>query len=90
MQTQMGLGFKAGTLANGTPFVETMNGAPLPATITLESTAGGRAIEFSPDGVSWFTPTYSINVTAMLVAVADATIAAVRFTGATGNTYDIR
>ena len=57
----------------------------------LNSTAGGRAIQFSPDGgVTFFTPaTYDGNITAALALFMSGMVTHLEFTGAAGDTFGI-
>lgn len=86
----MGAPFALGLLA-ATQQIVSMNRAPLPATATLTSTAGGRLIELSTDGGNnFFTPTYDANTTAMInVSIASA-VSHVRFTGSANDPWSIR
>lgn len=62
-----------------------MGGAPLPATITLKSSAVGRLIELSTDGLEYFTPVVDVTSATMLVVVVTSSILNARLTGsATG------
>lgn len=80
-----------GVLANSTPFVLSMAGAPLPCTLTLKSTSGGRLIEVSTDGgVDYITPTLDITSTPFIVLVINAPVTHVRFTGSTADTWSVQ
>ncbi len=83
--------FAGATLANGTPVVVAMAGAPLPATVCLKSADGGRLIELSADGgVEYFTPAVNFTTATMHVVYVDRPVTHVRITGAAADTYTIR
>ena len=83
--------FAAGTLA-GTQVVQSMAGAPIPATVELVSSAGTRAIEYSVNGSSgpWRAVTYDVDDASGLVLYVNMSITHVRLTGVVGNTWSIR
>jgi len=88
--THSGRKFMSGTLA-GTSLVVPMDGAPLPATITLKSADAGRKIELSTDdGVEYFQPVYDVNSATMLVVSISAPISHVKFTAAITDTWSVR
>jgi hypothetical protein len=62
-----------------------------PLTITLNSVAGGRAIEISTteSGENFFNPGYETSHASQLVAGITIDIARVRFTGAANDTWSI-
>lgn len=79
-----------GTLANGTPVVQALAGASLPATLTLDSTAVGRLIELSTDGgVNYFTPTYDATTTPMINVSLLSKATHARFTGQASDNWSI-
>lgn len=79
-----------GALASGTPLVVDMQYAPIPSTVTLKSSAGGRLIELSTDGgVEYFTPSYDKSTTTMAVLTVLAPVSHVRLTGAAGDAWVI-
>lgn len=89
------MGFVAGTIPVGQTQVVIAIPASLrqpPATATLTSTNGSRAIEFCTDGgpTNYFTPTYDVTATAQLVVAALSPITHVRFTGAAGDAYRVQ
>lgn len=87
----MGNVFASDALADATPVVIDMAGAPLPATITLKSAAAGRKIELSSDGgVEYWTPPIDINTATMHVVHVMAPISHVRITGAAADAWNIR
>lgn len=79
-----------GALADSTPFVVNMQYAPVPATITLKSSAGGRLIELSTDGgIEYFTPSYDRSSVTMAVVTVTAPVSHVRLTGAANDSWVI-
>lgn len=60
-----------------------------PCTATLKSSAVGRKIELSTDGVEFYTPIYDQNSATMLVVAILAPVSSVRFTGAAGDTWGV-
>lgn len=92
IQNKMAPGaYVTGTLANATPVVIPMAGAPLPATVCLSSADATRKIEFScDDGVSYQTATYAVDVAGQRIAKIDFSVSHVRITGIATNTYSIR
>lgn len=79
-----------GTLASTTAVVAIPN-TPMPATIVLNSAAGGRAIQFSFDnGATYYaavTPTYT--ETSQIAYVLTFPVTTIKFTGAANDTYTI-
>jgi hypothetical protein len=63
------------------------NELQLPATITLTSAAGGRAIELSNDGTNFFTPTYDANTASMISVSIKSPVKVYRITGLVGEQY---
>lgn len=60
-----------------------------PATLSLTSAAGGRAIDLTTDGTNWFTPTYDATSAAMISVSVKSPIKAYRFTGTSGDQYGV-
>jgi len=90
---RMGGQWEGAGIPNATPVVIAMNGAPLPCTVTLNSTAAGRLIEISTDGgVNYNTFTPTITATPQLIAALTYPVSHVRLTGnASGvDTWSIR
>lgn len=86
----MGAPFGLGVLS-ATQQVVSMNRAPVPCTVTLASTAGGRLIELSSDGGNnYFTPVYDANTTPMINVSVGSPISHVRYTGSIGDNWSIR
>ena len=82
--------FMSGTLT-GTSLVIPMDGAPLPATITLKSAEAGCKIELSTDdGVEYFQPIYDAGSATMLVVSISAPVSHVKFTAAIADTWSVR
>jgi hypothetical protein len=84
-----------GPVQNGvlsaTSLVLTMNGHPLPCTVTLASTSGTRAIQLSTDnGVNYFLPTYDATVTNMINVSVRSPITNVQLTGSIGDIWSVR
>ena len=79
-----------GTLTGTTATVAVPN-LVYPASIVLNSAAGGRAIQFSFDSGTTFytavTPTYT--ETGQIVYVLNFPVNAIKFTGAANDTYTI-
>ena len=84
----------------GSPITGTLTGTTatlalpmlsFPATLVLNSSAGGRAIQLSYDnGATYFpavTPTYT--ATGQIVYVLTAPVTTIKFTGAANDTYSI-
>lgn len=83
--------FASGILPSGTPVVTPLAGGPLPATLTLKSAAGGRAIEISTDGgVEYFVPVIDTTSATMLIVAILAPITHARFTGTTNDSWSVR
>lgn len=86
----IGVPFQDSTLA-ATQVVVGMNQAPLPCTVTLSSTAGGRLIEVSTDdGVNWFAPPLDVTQTNFINVAIKAPVSNVRITGNIGDRWSIR
>jgi hypothetical protein len=82
--------YKTGTLA-GTQLTVTMEDAPLPANVWINSTAGGRQIEVSNDGTIFqVVSQYDTNITGQLMVRVLVGIAAVRFTGNVGDAWGVQ
>lgn len=82
--------FSSATIADGTPVVMAMSGAPLPCTVDLKSAAAGRLIEWSADnGTTYFTAAYDYTTAAQLVFFVNMPVTHVRVTGTTNDTYRI-
>ena len=82
------------TISGASPTTVTvpMQGAPLPATLTLISADANRSIKLSCGGnvsTQYFTPVYDQNYGNGLVVVVTASITHVQFTGTTGDTWSI-
>ena len=79
-----------GTLT-GTTATVAVNIVQVPATLVLNSTQGGRTIQFSFDNGTTFypavTPTYS--ETAQIAYVLNFPVTTIKFTGAANDTYSI-
>jgi len=101
VQTTMnGYAWRSGTLdSTGTIAIQMIqdpqhnsNPPPNPATITLNTTAGGKTIQFSTndDKSLLFTPAYATSHANQLVAVTGSGIAWAVLTGAAGDTWNIR
>jgi len=79
-----------GTLLSTTAVVSVPN-VVNPASVVLNSSAGGRAIQFSFDGGTTYysavTPTYS--ETGQIVYVLNFPVTTIKFTGAANDTYSI-
>jgi len=79
-----------GTLTSTTAIVKITN-IVCPASLVLNSTAGGRAIQFSFDnGLTYYaavTPTYT--ETSQIVYVLNFPVTTIKFTGVIGDTYNI-
>jgi hypothetical protein len=87
----MGNAFANGALADATPLVIDMLGAPLPATITLKSAAAGRKIELSSDGgAEYWTPAPNVNTATMHVVHVTAPVSHARITGVAADAWNIR
>jgi hypothetical protein len=74
----------------GTTAVVNMPNTPVPVSVVLNSTAGGRAIQFSFDGTTFYpavTPTYT--ETSQIVFVLQFPVSTIQFTGAANDTYSI-
>lgn len=82
--------YRFGTLANGNSFVVGATDLYLPATITLTSAAGGRAIELTSDGTNWYTPTYDTTTANMINVSVKSPIKAYRVTGQAADTWNTR
>ena len=76
-----------GNLPVGGVKVLSGNELQLPATLTLTSAAGGRAIELSNDGVNFFTPTYDATTANMISVSVKSPIKVYRITGLVGEQY---
>lgn len=90
MDMYMGRTFLNGTLTgtSATPF--SMVGATCPCSISLESSNSSRLIELSVNGgVEYFTPTYDVTSSTMLVVAVKAPVTHVRFTGQSGDAYRV-
>jgi hypothetical protein len=73
-----------------TSAVVAMIGKPIPSSVTLKSSDATRKIEFSVDGgTEYFQPVYDVTSATMLVAVANAGLSHVRFTGLSTDTWSI-
>jgi hypothetical protein len=91
MADRMGGVWQGATIPSGTPVVIPMNGAPLPCTITLKSSAAGRLIELSTDGGTEYFTLAPDNASATLLAGAiKAPVSHVRVTGAADDTWRIQ
>lgn len=88
-----GAAFSSGLLANTSPLVQTLAGAPSPAVITISGSAGAsRRIELSTDGGTvngWFTPQYDAS-TSTMINVQESGATHVRMTGAAGDAWSVR
>lgn len=85
--------FASGVLPGTAAVPVAMAGAPLPATVVLNSIAAGRKIEVSCDGgTTYFTPDYSFpgTSTAQIILSIGITVTHVAFTGQANDTYSIR
>ena len=91
-QVQMGGGaFASGALPSAAPVVVSMACAPMPATITLKSAAGGRLIELSTDGgIEYFTPVVDTTSASMQVVAVFAPVSHARLTGAAADQWSVR
>ena len=79
-----------GTLSATTAIVPIANALTTPATIVLNSSAGGRAIQLSMDGTNFYpavTPTQTL--TGQIYYVLNFPVSAIQFTGAINDTYSI-
>lgn len=86
----MGVAFQDSMLS-ATQVVVGMNQAPLPCTVTLSSTTGGRLIEVSTDdGVNYFAPTLDATQTNFINVALKAPVSHVRITGSIGDRWSIR
>ncbi len=76
---------------SGTTHIEDVTNMVAPLTITLNSVAGGRAIEISTteSGDNFFNPGYATSHTNQLIAAINIDIARVRFTGVANDTWSI-
>lgn len=84
-------GFASGTLPAGGSQIVSMAKAPLPSTVTLDSTNGARAIQISTDGgVNFYTPTYDATQTNFINVSIKSSISHVQFTGTSGDAWSIR
>ena len=91
MNTYSGTNYNAGVLANATPFPVDASNLMLPASVCLNSAAGGRLIEYSvDDGTIWQPAVLDVTTTGQLIVKVTAPIRALRFTGATGDKWFIR
>lgn len=63
--------------------------APLPCTLVLNSAAGGRKIEISPMGNTFYQPTVDLTSAGQLVLVLTAPMGFVKFTGAVADSWAI-
>lgn len=62
-----------------------IGGLTYPFTIAFNSSAGGRLVELSADGINYFTPEYDVTASGQLVVTVSAPIAKMRFTGTVGD-----
>lgn len=86
-----GSNFATGTLADANPLVVSAADLRIPATVALNSAAGGRLIEYSvDDGTVWQAAVIDVTSANQIIAKIQAPIAALRFTGVNGNKYFIR
>lgn len=86
----MGVPFQDAVLT-ATSIIVGMNQAPLPCTVTLSSTAGGRLIEVSTDdGTNWFSPTLDVTQANFINVAIKAPVSTVRITGNIGDRWSIR
>ena len=60
-----------------------------PCTATLKSSAGGRKIELSTDGVEFYTPAYDVTTATMLVVAILSPVAYIKLTGAAGDAWGV-
>lgn len=81
---------KQGTLADAQPFAVSVGGNEVPMTVTLTSSAVGRSIELSSDGVNYWTPPRDADTVPMLNVVVSAPISHVRFTGSANDKWSVR
>lgn len=82
---------RKGTLT-GTSLVISMDGAPIPASITMKfASLSTQKIELSTDGgTEYFEPPYAASTATMKVVTIGAPVSHVKFTGVGGNTWSIR
>lgn len=73
----------------GASEVVSLDEAPLPCTLVLNSSNGGRKIEISPMGTTYYQPTYDLNSAGQLVLVLTAPMGYVKFTGAAADSWAI-
>lgn len=79
-----------GTLTATTALIPITNALTTPATIVLNSSAGGRAIQLSMDGTNFYpavSPTQTL--TSQIYYVLNFPVSAIQFTGAVNDTYSI-
>lgn len=83
--------FAKGTLTDTSVKISMAN-APIPATITLNSAAAGRAIKLGTNGESgeFHTSTVDVTTATMQIVVVTAPISHVEFVGQVGDTWRIR
>lgn len=88
------LPFASGTFASPVPVVQSLAGAPVPATITVSGVgSASRKIELSTDGGTangWFTPTLDASTATMINTHVEGNATHVRVTGAAGDTWSVR
>lgn len=60
-----------------------------PCTATLKSSAGGRKIELSTDGIEFYTPSYDVNSATMLVVAVFSPVSHIKFTGAANDAWGV-
>lgn len=77
-----------GQLTTATQVVS-LKGKPLPAVLTLNSTAAGRKIELSTDGNNYFPVTLDANVTGCIVLNIQSKAMFARLTGNVGDTWSL-
>lgn len=82
--------WKEGALANSTPLVINMVGAPTEATVSLNSADVGRRIEWSTNGSDYYTATPDYTATGQIVVFFGVTVSHIRITGVAADTWSVR
>jgi hypothetical protein len=80
-----------GVLTSTSPVSVAVSHVPTPVTVTLNTTAAGKAIQISTnaDGTLPFTPAYASSHPNQLIVVLEAEVEWVIFTGQSGDTWSI-
>lgn len=91
MNTYSNDGFQSGALTSTAPQVVVCSNLTPGASVTLNSVAAGRLIEYSTDdGTNWQPATVNVTSTPQIIVQVNFRIYALRFTGAALDKYFIR